>query len=379
LTPLPPLPPGDPVPLARALIRCASVTPADAGAQELLAAVLQRLGFSVTRLRFGDIANLFARIGAGGPHFCFAGHTDVVPAGAGWSADPFAGEVRDGVLYGRGACDMKGALAAFVTASAEQVRSGLARGSISLLVTGDEEGSAVNGTVRVLDWMAAQGQVPDFCLVGEPTNAARLGEAVKIGRRGSLNARLAVHGVQGHAAYPHRGDNPVHRLARLVAALTAAPLDGGDEWFEPSTLQVTSIDVGNSITNVIPASARAMLNIRFNDRHTHESLTAWLRAALGQYAERFDLDITGWCDSFITRPGPAVDLVRRAVAEVTGLEPRLDTGGGTSDARFIVRHCPVAEFGLVNATMHQVDERVPLADLRDLGRVYAAVLRAFLA
>jgi succinyl-diaminopimelate desuccinylase len=379
LNPLPPLPPGDPVPLAQALIRCASVTPADAGAQELLAAVLERLGFSVTRLRFGDIANLFARIGTDGPHFCFAGHTDVVPAGASWSADPFAGEVRDGMLYGRGACDMKGALAAFVSACAGHVASGLARGSISLLITGDEEGAAVNGTVRVLDWMAANGQVPDFCLVGEPTNAARLGEAVKIGRRGSLNARLAVHGVQGHAAYPQRSDNPVHRLARLVAALIAAPLDAGDEWFEPSTLQVTSIDVGNSITNVIPASAQAMLNIRFNDRHTHESLTAWLRATLARYAERFDLDITGWCDSFITRPGPAVELVRRAVAEVTGLEPRLDTGGGTSDARFIARHCPVAEFGLVNATMHQVDERVPLTELRDLGRVYAAVLRAFLA
>ena len=376
---LPPLPPGDPVPLAQALIRCASVTPADAGAQELLAAVLERLGFSVTRLRFGDIANLFARIGTDGPHFCFAGHTDVVPAGASWSADPFAGEVRDGVLYGRGACDMKGALAAFVSACAEHMQSGLARGSISLLITGDEEGPAVNGTVRVLDWMAAKGQLPDFCLVGEPTNSVRLGEAVKIGRRGSLNARLTVHGVQGHAAYPQRSDNPVHRLARLVAALIAAPLDAGDEWFEPSTLQVTSIDVGNSITNVVPASAQAMLNIRFNDRHTHESLTAWLRAALARYAERFELDITGWCDSFITKPGQAVELVQRAVAEVTGLEPRLDTGGGTSDARFIARYCPVAEFGLVNATMHQVDERVPLAELRDLSRVYAAVLRAFLA
>jgi succinyl-diaminopimelate desuccinylase len=379
LNPLPSLSPGDPVPLAQALIRCASVTPADAGAQELLAAVLERLGFSVTRLRFGDIANLFARIGAEGPHFCFAGHTDVVPAGAGWSADPFAGEVRDGVLYGRGACDMKGALAAFVAACAEHLAAGPARGSISLLITGDEEGEAVNGTVRVLDWMAAQGQLPDFCLVGEPTNTARFGEAVKIGRRGSLNARLAVHGVQGHVAYPQRGDNPVHRLARLVAALIALPLDAGDEWFEPSTLQVTSIDVGNSTTNVIPASARAMLNIRFNDRHTHESLTAWLRAGLARYAERFELDITGWCDSFITKPGPAVALVRRAVAEVTGVEPRLDTGGGTSDARFIARFCPVAEFGLVNATMHQVDERVNLVELRDLARVYAAVLRAFLA
>lgn len=379
----------DPLPLAQALIRCASVTPADAGAQDVLAGALENLGFAVTRLRFGDIDNLFARLGTEAPHFCFAGHTDVVPEGAGaWSAGPFAGELRDGTLYGRGACDMKGAIAAFVAACAAHLQSGhlqsahlqsgRGRGSISLLITGDEEGPAVDGTVRVLEWMAANGQVPDFCLVGEPTNPARLGEVIKIGRRGSLNASIAVHGIQGHAAYPQRADNPVHRLVRALAALTAAPLDAGTDWFEPSTLQVTSIDVGNPAANVIPAVARAMLNIRFNDRHSGASLTAWLRATLAQHAERFDLDVAVSGESFLTAPGPAVQLLRAAVQQATGIEPRLDTGGGTSDARFIARLCPVAEFGLVGQTMHQVDERVSVAELRALAGIYRAVLAAFL-
>lgn len=369
----------DPLPLAQALIRCASVTPADAGAQDVLADALAGLGFAVTRLRFGDIDNLFARIGTTGPHFCFAGHTDVVPAGAGaWTAAPFAGELRDDVLYGRGACDMKGAIAAFVAACADHLQAGPPRGSISLLITGDEEGLAVDGTVRVLDWMAANRQMPDFCLVGEPSNPSRLGETIKIGRRGSLTARIAVHGIQGHSAYPQRADNPVHRLVRALAALTAAPLDAGSDWFEPSTLQITSIDVGNPAANVIPAAARALLNIRFNDRHSGAALTAWLRAVLAQHAERFDLDVTISGESFLTTPGPAVERLVAAVRTVTALEPALDTRGGTSDARFIAPLCPVAEFGLVGRTMHQVDECVPVAELRELARIYGAVLGAFL-
>jgi len=371
---------GDPLPLAQSLIRCASVTPADDGAQAVLAAALERLGFTVTRLRFGAIENLFARAGTDSPHICFAGHTDVVPPGsAAWTAGPFAGELRDGMLYGRGACDMKGAIAAFVTAAADHLAGRTKRGSISLLITGDEEGPAVDGTVKVLEWMEANGQVPDFCLVGEPTNPSRLGEMIKIGRRGSLNACVTIHGVQGHVAYPARADNPVHRMVRATAALTAAPLDAGSDWFEPSTLQLTSIDVGNPATNVIPASARAMLNIRFNDRHSGASLTAWLKAAVAHYAERFDLDVSVSGESFLTEPGAFVDTLRRAVAAATGIEPKLDTGGGTSDARFIARLCPVAEFGLVGATMHQVDERVPVDEMRALSNIYGRVLEAMLA
>ncbi len=363
----------DPLPLAQALIRCASVTPADGGAQDVLAAALEALGFQVWRLPFGTTPNLFARRGQAGPHLCFAGHTDVVPAGDAWDGDPFGGDVRDGALHGRGACDMKGAIAAFVAAVTDY--QGI--GSISLLITGDEEGPATDGTVRVLDWMAEHGQIPDFCLVGEPTNPARLGEVIKIGRRGSLNAAITVHGTQGHAAYPQRADNPVHRLVRALSALTAAPLDAGTEWFEPSSLQVTSVDVGNPATNVIPGRASARLNIRFNDRHTGAALEAWLRATLAQHAERFELEVAVSGEAFLTAPGPMVDRLAAAVAGVTGITPRLDTGGGTSDARFIARHCPVAEFGLVGATMHQANERAPVDDLRRLARIYGAVLAAF--
>ncbi len=371
--------PTDPVPLLQALIRCPSVTPADAGAQDVLADALERLGFSVTRLRYGAIENLFARIGAAAPHVCFAGHTDVVPPGEhGWRHDPFGAEIEDGVIYGRGACDMKGGVAAFVAAAASHLQAGRPAGSISLLITGDEEGVATDGTVRVLDWMAANDQIPDFCLVGEPTCPVRLGDVIKIGRRGSMNARITVHGVQGHAAYPHRADNPAHRLVRALSALIAAPLDAGTDWFEPSTLQITSIDIGNKASNVIPASASAALNIRFNDRHSGAALSAWLRAVLAQHAERFDLDITISGESFLTQPGPLLETLRGAVARATNLEPKLDTGGGTSDARFIARFCPVAEFGGIGATMHQVDECVPVAELRDLARVYGAVLDAFL-
>ncbi|MDE2006674.1 MAG: succinyl-diaminopimelate desuccinylase [Rhodospirillales bacterium] len=368
--------PADPLALAQALIRCPSVTPADAGAQDVLAAALERLGFAVTRLRFGATENLYARRGTAGPHLCFAGHTDVVPPGdaGGWRDDPFAGAVRGDILYGRGACDMKGAIAAFVAAIAAHDAT---RGSISLLITGDEEGPATDGTTRVLDWMEHHGERPDFCVVGEPTCRAALGDVIKIGRRGSLNAKLSVHGTQGHVAYPHRADNPTHRLVRALAALTAAPLDAGSEFFEPSSLQITTIDVGNPATNVIPAAARAGLNIRFNDRHSGASLGAWLRAAIAPHAEHFDLDLAVSGESFLTAPGPGVDALTAAVRGATGVAPALDTGGGTSDARFITRLCPVAEFGLIGTSMHQVNECVPLAELAARARVYRALLAEF--
>jgi succinyl-diaminopimelate desuccinylase len=370
----------DPLPLAQSLIRCASVTPADAGAQDALCETLGRLGFSIHRLRYGEIENIFARLGNGGRHICFAGHTDVVPVGgADWRTDPFGGEVRDGALYGRGACDMKGAIAAFVAGVAEHLEQGTPNGSVSLLITGDEEGPATDGTVKVLEWMRANDQVPDFCLVGEPTCPAKLGDMIKIGRRGSVNMKIEVHGTQGHVAYPHRADNPVHRLIQALDALTSAPVDAGTDWFEASSLQVTSVDVGNGATNVIPASARAALNIRFNDGHSGASLTAWVRATMSRYAERFDLESSISGESFLTKPGPLVDILRRAIVRATGIDPKLDTGGGTSDARFIANYCPVAEFGLVGATMHQTDECVPVEELRDLARIYRDILAAFLA
>ena len=369
----------DPLPLAQALIRCASVTPVDGGAQDALAGMLGQLGFTLHRLRFGDIENLFARLGTEGPHICFAGHTDVVPVGTGsWRSNPFGGEVRDGVLYGRGACDMKGAIAAFVASAAQYLAQGSLKGSISFLITGDEEGPAIDGTVKVLEWMRTNGQLPDFCLVGEPTCPVTLGDTVKIGRRGSVNMKIEVHGTQGHVAYPHRADNPVHRLLLALNALTAAPIDAGTDWFEPSTLQVTSFDVGNVATNVIPASARAALNIRFNDQHAGASLIAWVRATVGRYAEKFHLDSSISGESFVTKPGPLVDILRDAIKRATGVEPALDTGGGTSDARFISRYCPVAEFGLVGSTMHQTDEAVPVAELRQLARIYRDIIMAFL-
>jgi len=369
----------DPVGLAQALIRCNSVTPADGGAQTVLAEALERLGFTVHRLRFGEIENLYARLGTGGRHICFAGHTDVVPVGgANWRSNPFGAEIRDGVLYGRGACDMKGAIAAFVAAVAQHLEGGQPNGSISFLITGDEEGPAVDGTVKVLEWMQAHGEIPDFCLVGEPTCPVKLGDMVKIGRRGSVNMTIEVFGRQGHVAYPHRADNPVHRLLQALTALTGAPVDAGTDWFEPSSLQVTSIDVGNTATNVIPASARAMLNIRFNDKHSGASLIAWVRATLSRYAEQFDLQASISGESFVTKPGPLVDILRTAITDATGVEPKLDTGGGTSDARFIANYCPVAEFGLVGATMHHIDECVPLSELRELASIYRGVLSAFL-
>lgn len=370
----------DPLSLAAALIRCPSVTPEDAGAQTVLAEALTRLGFACTDLTYGRVRNLYARIGTGRPALCFAGHTDVVPPGNGaWTADPFGAEIRDGLLYGRGAVDMKGNIAAFVAALAGWLERhrGTPPVAVSLLITGDEEGEAVDGTAKVLAWMAERQEIPAFCLVGEPTSVATLGDLVKIGRRGSMTARLVIEGTQGHSAYPQRADNPIHRLLRVLHALTEQPLDAGTDRFEPSTLQVTSIDVGNPASNVIPARAEATWNIRFNDRHTATSLEAWMRGILEAEAPRHTVAFSCSGEAFLTMPGPEMEKLVAAIATATGVTPKLDTGGGTSDARFIARHCPVAEFGLVGSSMHQADERVPLADLRALARIYEGVLDAF--
>lgn len=368
--------PTDPLPLARALIRCPSVTPADAGALAVLEAALAPLGFTCHRMRFGEIENLFARRGTQGPHFCYAGHTDVVPPGEqGWTDGPFSGAVRNGVLYGRGACDMKGGIAAFVAGLTDYLAANPDHpGSISLLITGDEEGPAKDGTVRVLEWMAANGHIPDMALVGEPTSRARLGDIVKVGRRGSMTAYITLFGTQGHSAYPQRADNPIHRLVRVLARLTAAPIDQGSQFFEPTTLQVTGFDVGNTANNVIPAEARAMLNIRFNDLHTSAVLTEHLHAALRAEDARYEMRVDCSGESFLTSPGPFVEALRRAVERSTGAATTLDTGGGTSDARFIARYCPVAELGGVGSTMHKVDECVPVGELLDLAALYRTVL-----
>ncbi len=369
--------PTDPVPLAQALIRCPSVTPADAGALGVMEAALTALGFTCHRLTFGETPNLFARRGTEGPHFCYAGHTDVVPTGPAeaWADGPFAGVVKDGVLYGRGACDMKGGIAAFVAGLTDYLATNPnAPGSISLLITGDEEGPAKDGTTKVLDWLAARGEIPDMALVGEPTSRAALGDIVKVGRRGSMTAYITLFGTQGHSAYPQRADNPIHRLVRVLHRLTAAPIDQGSQFFEATTLQVTGFDVGNVANNVIPGEARAMLNIRFNDLHTSASLTEHLHAALRAEDARYEMRVDCSGESFLTQPGPFVEALRRAVVRATGQEPALDTGGGTSDARFIARFCPVAELGAVGSTMHKVNEAAPVAELRDLAALYRMVL-----
>jgi len=377
----------DPVALTQALIRRASVTPRDDGAIGTLAETLRGLGFDCTELPFSepgteDVLNLWARLGSGGPHLCFAGHTDVVPPGdpAHWKADPFAAEVIGGQLYGRGAVDMKGAIAAFVAAVARFLdrRGREFGGSISLLVTGDEEGVSINGTRKVVDWLEARGERIDACIVGEPTNPENIGEMVKVGRRGSLTGKLTVHGVQGHTAYPHLADNPVHRLVRMLDALIAKPLDEGTSHFQASTLQVATFDVGNPASNVIPATARATFNIRYNDRWTSETLRAWLGERLDAIGGRYELDIHVSGESFLTPPGPLSDLLGAAIERVTNRRPELSTTGGTSDARFIRRLCPTAEFGLISQTMHKVDERVDIADTATLSRVYEAVLDLYL-
>ena len=373
----------DAVDLARALIRCPSVTPEDGGAQATLAGALEPMGFVCHHMTFSapgtpDVKNLYARLGTGSPNFCFAGHTDVVPVGdrESWTSDPFAAEIRDGVLYGRGAADMKGAIAAFVGAASRFLhrRGAGFGGSISLLITGDEEGPAINGTAKVLQWMEERGERIDDCLVGEPTNPMRLGEMIKIGRRGALSGWITVRGVQGHTAYPQLADNPLPRLARMLSALAETPIDDGSEHFQPSNLQLTSVDVGNAATNVIPGAARAAFNIRFNDLHSGESILAWVRDRLDSVDGEYELETHLTGESFLTPPGRLSGLVQRAIGSAVGTEAVLSTTGGTSDARFIKDHCAVAEFGAVGQTMHKVDERVALADLAALGEIYEGVL-----
>jgi succinyl-diaminopimelate desuccinylase len=372
--------------LAAALIRRPSVTPKDEGALDIVAGALERLGFTCHRLAFGDegsdrVHNLYARYGNGRPNFCFAGHTDVVPIGAAeaWSFDPFAATVRNGALCGRGAVDMKGAIAAFITAAQAFLdeRGRGFTGSISFLITGDEEGAAINGTRKVLDWLERRGETIDACLVGEPTSAQALGDMIKIGRRGSMTGRLTVHGVQGHTAYPHLADNAAHRVVAMLNALTTAELDVGSAHFQPSTLQVSTIDIGNPASNVIPATAHAVFNIRFNDRWTSETLKGWLAERLDAVGGRYTLDISVSGESFLTAPGPFSDRIAEAIRHVTGRTPEFSTTGGTSDARFIQAYCPVAEFGLVGLTMHKVDERVELAELAELTRIYRTFLRLY--
>jgi len=373
----------DPVELTRALIRRPSVTPNDEGALGVLEAALKPLGFACHRLPFTeagtpDVDNLYARFGSGAPHFCFAGHSDVVPVGdrAGWNLDPFGAEIVDGQLYGRGASDMKGAIAAFAAAAERFLgrRGREFKGSISLLITGDEEGPAINGTAKMLKWLAARNEKIDGCVVGEPTNEQALGDMMKIGRRGSLNAKLAVHGVQTHSAYPHLGDNPNHRLVRILADMLSTELDTGTEWFPATNLQVTTIDVGNPATNVTPAVARANVNIRFNNLHSGAKLKQWLKDRCDAGGARYDLDVYVTGEAFLTQPGAFSSLVAEAVKQATGRTPALSTTGGTSDARFICNYSPVVEFGLVGRTIHKVNECAAVADIRELANIYGGIL-----
>src|SRR5712691_13270473 len=377
----------DPVALARDLLRCPSVTPAEGGALGLIERLLRAAGFTIDRVTFAEpgtapVENLYARIGSEAPHLVFAGHTDVVPPGeeAKWSHPPFAGEVAGGALYGRGAVDMKGAIACALAASLDHLaaRGGRSQGSISFLITGDEEGIAVNGTVKLLQWAAERGEKFDHCILGEPSNAVAIGDTIKVGRRGSLNGTLAVTGKQGHVAYPDRADNPVRGLVTLMSALMAVPLDHGSAQFDASNLEFTSIDIGNPVVNLIPGEARARFNIRFNDCHSQMSLKTLIERRAAEAARervRWHID---WepsnADAFLAKPGPFIDLVAGAIKAVTGREPKLSTTGGTPDARFIKNYCQVLEFGLVGQTMHQVDERTAVADLATLTAVYREVL-----
>ncbi len=384
----------DALSIARDLIRCPSVTPADAGALGVLETILKAAGFEVHRVTFSepgtaDIDNLYARIGASAPHITFAGHTDVVPPGdeTAWSHGAFSGEVRGGFLYGRGAVDMKGGIACSVAAVLEHLAShgGKPRddgkGSISFLITGDEEDVSVNGTIKLLQWAAARGEKFDHCVLGEPSNLDVLGDCIKVGRRGSQSGTLYVDGVQGHVAYPHRAANPVPDISRLIVALSDEPLDNGSAQFQASNLEFTSVDVGNAASNVIPGQARAKFNIRFNDNHTQETLRSLLEERLAKAAGNRIRARIVWEPSnsnvFVTKPGPFTDLAVAAIEEVTGRKPELSTSGGTSDARFIASYCPVIEFGLVGQTMHQIDERTPVSDLEKLAKIYRGVLARY--
>ncbi|QGM98170.1 succinyl-diaminopimelate desuccinylase [Methylocystis parvus] len=376
------------VTLTRDLIRCPSVTPADAGALDVVERTLKAVGFTTHRLLFTepgtpDVDNLFATIGTGAPHLVFAGHTDVVPTGdvARWRCDPFEAAIADGVLYGRGASDMKGAIGAFMAAAAAYIgRHGAPKGTLSFLITGDEEGPSINGTVKMLDWARAQGVTFDHGIVGEPTNVDALGDTIKIGRRGSLNGRIRVLGKQGHVAYPHRAANPVPVIARIAAALSSYEFDRGTAHFDRTNLEVSSIDVGNPAVNVIPAEARAQFNVRFNDAWTLETLRERIgeivREAAGDAKVELEFPPSN-AVSFLTQPGDFTALVANAVTEVTGLTPELSTSGGTSDARFITRHCPVVEFGLTNETIHAVDENARVADIDALAAVYLKILESY--
>jgi succinyl-diaminopimelate desuccinylase len=380
----------DALSIARELLRCRSVTPADAGALGVLENILKAAAFEVHRVTFGepgtaDIDNLYARIGNQAPHISFAGHTDVVPAGdeTAWSHGAFAGDVKDGLLYGRGAVDMKGGIACSVAAVLDYLAShnGKPNGSISFLITGDEEDVAVNGTIKLLEWVAGRGDKLDHCVLGEPSNVEVLGDCIKIGRRGSQSGTLHVEGIQGHVAYPQRANNPVPDISRLIVALSDEPLDHGSAQFQASNLEFTSVDVGNAATNVIPGQARAKFNIRFNDNHSHESLRQLVEQRLAKAAGNRIRARIVWEPSnsnvFVTKPGAFTDLAVAAIEDVTGRKPELSTSGGTSDARFISRYCPVIEFGLVGQTMHQVDERTPVTDLEKLTKIYRGVLERY--
>jgi len=388
----------DTIELTRALVRCESVTPREAGALQLLEKVLATAGFRCERMDFSekgsdDVANLYARIGqdkdGNGRHFCFAGHSDVVPAGdlSSWTIGPFAAELSGGYLFGRGAADMKGAIAAFTDAASRFVarRGTDFGGAISLLITGDEEGPAVNGTVKMLQRLAERGEKIDACVVGEPTSSRRFGDMMKIGRRGSMTVDMVVRGIQGHVAYPERLDNAIHRLSALIEALIREPIDGGSTHFQPTSLQFTTVDVGNPATNIAPGVAKARFNTRFNDLWTSKTLFAHLKARLDKANEalggngtiEYQVSVSG--ESFYTPPGPLSELVAGAVRDVTGMECELSTTGGTSDARFIRSHCPVLEFGLVGESMHKVDEKSAIADLKTLTRVYETMLDRFFA
>jgi succinyl-diaminopimelate desuccinylase len=384
--------PRNPTELTQALVRCPSVTPAEAGALSLLESILGPVGFACHRLVMTevgtpDVDNLYARIGTAAPHLCFAGHTDVVPPGdeRAWTRPPFSGLVHDGLLYGRGAVDMKGGIACFVAATLRYLEKAGGRlpGSISFLITGDEEGPSINGTMKVLDWLAARGQILDAAIVGEPSNPVALGDEIKIGRRGSLNGELIVTGRQGHVAYPHMADNPVPKLARLIDRLSSKPLDAGTPDFEASSLQFTVVSTPNMATNVIPSEARAKFNIRYNDLWRRPKVEAWVReecaAAAQDIGTSYEIKFSGTGEVFLTQPGPLVNTLVRAVRDVTGRTPALTTSGGTSDARFIQAYCPVIEFGLVNATIHAIDERVSLADLETLTAIYERFLALFFA